>query len=113
MAKFETTLHGSLSSFQELLKDQIISGSMTASLEDESRCQLGDTVCCVQVYERYSTIGSNRVSMNVTMLERDGIIHLIGITAGGSQAMFFKVNTFGEEAFLDCLRDAVENYQQK
>ncbi len=27
------------------------------------------------------------------------------ITSGGSQAMFFKINTFGEEAFLDKLRE--------
>ena len=27
------------------------------------------------------------------------------ITSGGSQAMFFKINTFGEESFLDKLRE--------
>ena len=26
-------------------------------------------------------------------------------TSGGSQAMFFKINTWGEDAFLDCLRE--------
>ena len=33
----------------------------------------------------------------------DGTIHLSAITSGGSQAMFFKINTFGEQAFLDKL----------
>jgi hypothetical protein len=33
----------------------------------------------------------------------DGIIHLSAITSGCSQAMFFKINTFGEEAFLEKL----------
>jgi len=27
------------------------------------------------------------------------------IASGGSQALFFKINTFGEEAFLDKLRE--------
>ena len=33
---------------------------------------------------------------------------LSAITAGGSQAMFFKVNTWGEEAFLDSIRETLE-----
>ena len=35
----------------------------------------------------------------------DGPIHLSAITAGGSQATFFKINTLGESAFLDKLRE--------
>ena len=35
----------------------------------------------------------------------DEPIRLSAITAGGSQALFFKVNTWGEEAFLDKLRE--------
>ena len=37
-----------------------------------------------------------------------GMIFLIisqQLSSGGSQALFFKVNTFGEEAFLDKLRE--------
>ena len=42
--------------------------------------------------------------MSVTLFQgEDGAIHLSAITSGGSQAMFFKINTFGEEAFLDKL----------
>ena len=46
-------------------------------------------------------MGGNRLSLTVTMFQQgDGPIRLSMITAGGSQAVFFKVNTFGEEAFL-------------
>jgi hypothetical protein len=31
------------------------------------------------------------------------------VTSGGSQAMFFKVNTLGEESFLDTLSQALED----
>ena len=46
------------------------------------------------------------MSMSVTLFQReDGKIQLSAITAGGSQAMFFKLNTLGEESFLDTLRE--------
>jgi hypothetical protein len=44
--------------------------------------------------------------MNVTLFQNaNGPIYLSAITSGGSQAMLFKVNTLGEEAFLDKLRE--------
>lgn len=43
--------------------------------------------------------------MNVTLFQAgDGPVQLSAITAGGSQAVFFKINTWGEESFLDTLR---------
>ncbi len=51
-------------------------------------------------------MGGNRVSLSLTLLDDgSGKLHLIAITSGGSQAVFWKVNTFGEEAFLDKLRE--------
>lgn len=46
--------------------------------------------------------------MNVTLFENDGEIKLTAITSGGSQAMFFKLNTVGEEAFLNKLCDVLD-----
>ena len=44
--------------------------------------------------------------MNVTLFQNaNGPIYLSAITSGGSQAMLFKVNTLGEEAFLDKLKE--------
>ena len=80
--------------------------SSTASLEDASDFVTADSRCSVRVFERYSYAGNNRVSLSVTLFQNgDGPIHLSAITSGGSQAMFFKINTFGEEAFLDKLRE--------
>lgn len=88
------------------IEEGILNGSKSASLEDSSDFQCGDARCSVRVFERYSWSGNNRVSMNVTLFQgSDGRIHLSAITAGGSQAVFFKMNTFGEEAFLDKLRE--------
>lgn len=52
-------------------------------------------------FERYSMIGSSRVSLSITITETDEGIELAAIPSGGSQAVLFKVNTIGEGAFLD------------
>ena len=79
---------------------------MTASLEEGWDVKNEHSRCSVRVFERYSYLGSNRVSMSVTLYQdNDGPVQLCAITSGGSQAMFYKVNTFGEESFLDTLRE--------
>ena len=61
----------------------------------------------MRVFERYSYFGNNRVSLSVTLFENGEEVYLSAVTSGGSQAMFFKINTMGEEAFLDKLRELV------
>ena len=104
MAKMERTLKGDFNEILGRIENGIMRGSVSASLEDSSDFSDGSSRCSVRVFERYSALGSNRVSLSVTLFEgRDGTIHLSAITSGGSQAMFFKINTFGEQAFLDKL----------
>ncbi len=106
MAKFEKTLTGNFNEILNRIEDGILNGSMSASLEERSDFRSGDAKCSVRVFERYSYMGGNRVSLNVTLFQNaDEPIQLSAITSGGSQAMFFKINTFGEEAFLDKLRE--------
>ena len=98
MAKFEADLTGNLDHFKEYLKNEILNGSVSASFEDEHE-------------EEINGVGGNRVSLNVTILGYEGELRLTAITSGGSQAMFFKLNTFGEEAFLEKLEEAVKAYK--
>lgn len=106
MAKLEHTLSGNFDQLLNKIEDGILNGSMSASLEDSSDFCSGDARCSVRVFERYSYAGGNRVSLSVTLFQNgDEPIRLSAITAGGSQALFFKVNTWGEEAFLDKLRE--------
>ena len=35
------------------------------------------------------------------------------VTSGGSQAVLFKINTWGEEAFLNTLRDVLAWYDER
>lgn len=105
MAKFEKTIIGNFDEILHRIENGIINGSASASFEDGSDFYCGDIRCSVRVFERYSYMGKNRVSLNVTLFGDGNTIHISAITSGGSQAMFFKINTFGEEAFLDKLRE--------
>lgn len=82
-------------------------GSISASLEEQADYRTDNARCAVRVFERYSYAGGNRVSMSVTLFQSGDVTHLCAVTSGGSQAIFFKVNTWGEETFLDTLRDAL------
>ena len=106
MAKLEHSFHSNdFEAVRRRIVDGILGSSISATLEDGWDIQGNCSRCSVRVFERYSWTGENRVSMSVTLFqEGDGLVHLCAVTSGGSQALFFKVNTFGEEAFLDTLR---------
>lgn len=106
MAKLERSFRESFSTVLAKIESGILNGSVSASLEDSSDFSDGNCRCSVRVFERYSYLGGNRLSLNVTLFQAgDGPVHMSAITSGGSQAIFFKLNTFGEEAFLDKLRE--------
>ena len=108
MAKYEKRFTGEYFQVLEQLDRAILNGSASASRTDESRLDLGGVLCTVRVYERYSFTGGNRVSLTLTLLGDENPLFLSAITAGGSQAMFFKLNTLGEEAFLDTIRKTLD-----
>ena len=101
MAKYECRLTGDFDRILSYLHDEILEGSASASYENGSDYAAGEVRCAVRVYERFSYAGSNRVSLNLTLMGRGDELFLSAITSGGSQAMFVKINTWGEEAFLE------------
>lgn len=106
MAKLEETRYEDFDRLLQRLERGILEGSMSASLEDASDFRSGSARCSVRVFERFSYIGNNRVSLTLTLFQNgDEPVRLSAITAGGSQAIFFKINTWGEESFLDKLRE--------
>jgi len=109
MAKYEKNLQGDFDLILKNIEQGIINGSASASFEAGSDYNENGIRCAVRVYERYSMIGGNRVSLNITLIGNGNNLFISGITSGGSQAVLFKINTFGEESFLDCLREIIEN----
>jgi len=110
MAKYEKRLRGNFNEFLNWVHDDIMNGSASISYEDGSDVIINDMKLAVRVYERYSMAGGNRVSLNITLLGNGDDLFITAITSGGSQAVFFKLNTIGEETFLDHCIQSVENY---
>lgn len=110
MAKLERSINENFDQLLLNIESGILNSSMSASLEESSDFRSGSARCSVRVFERYSYTGGNRVSMSVTLFQNgeDDPVQLSAITAGGSQAVFFKINTWGEEAFLDKLSEVLD-----
>ena len=110
MAKYERRFQGDFHDFLETLTNELVNSSLSVSCEDSSDITMGNIKVAVRVYERYSMAGGNRVSLNVTVVGNEHEIIVSAITSGGSQAVFFKINTWGEETFLEVCSDVVEQY---
>lgn len=110
MAKYEKHWNGDFDAFLDYLFDGIMNGSASASYEDGSDWTADGVCVAVRVFERYSWVGSNRVSLNLTLAGQGNHLFLTAITSGGSQAVFWKLNTMGEESFLDKVTELVERY---
>jgi hypothetical protein len=109
MAKFTHVIQGDFDQILNRIEKGVLDASVSATLEDGWDVRDGNSRCSVRVFERYSYAGGNRVSMNVTLFQAGNAVRLCAITSGGSQALFFKVNTLGEETFLDTLKDVIRH----
>lgn len=105
MAKREWTLNEDIDSLADRIAEGVMGVSASATLEEQSDMRDGSARARVLVFERYSMLGGNRLSMNVTLFQSapGRPVFVSGTSSGGSQAVLFKINTFGEEAFLDTL----------
>lgn len=111
MAKLERVIHGDFQSILSAMEQGILEGSASATLEETSDFSGASSRCSIRVFERYSCMGGNRVSLSVTLFqEADGPVFLSAITSGGSQAVFFKINTIGEETFLEELEGILDTF---
>jgi len=113
MAKYERRLSGDFNSLLKTLDREILGRSISASFQGGSDFSIGDVRCAVRVYERYSFIGSNRLAANITLVGYGQDLFLSVISSGGSQAVFFKINTFGESAFTDKISRIVEQWEKQ
>ena len=109
MASARYTVMGDFYAIVTQVVEGVRSGSISASLEGSADFTEGNARCAVRVMERYSMMGENRVSLSLTFFQvGNGPVEISAITSGGSQAVFFKVNTWGEEAFLDKVREVLD-----
>lgn len=110
MAKLERKFYGDFDDVLEYIYNGVLDGSISADLEDESDYKSGDFRCAVRVFEKYSAFGGNRMSLSVTLIGKGNDLFVSAITSGGSQAVFFKINTVGENCFLADFEDILDDY---
>ena len=89
MAIFEKTIRNqNFDTLLRKLEHAIPDSSWSAELEAGSDFKEGSARCSVRVFERYSMVGGNRLSLTLTL--------------------FFKMNTLGEDAFLEDVKQLLE-----
>ena len=110
MAKYEAKLKGNLYTIIADVESSVAS-SITASKEETSTINFENGKLIVKAYERYSYFGENRLGLTISYLETGGFIYVVAITTGGSQALFFKINTIGEVSFLDKVSRVLDKYR--
>lgn len=89
MAKLEQVISGDFYEVLGKIERGIVEGSMSASLEEFSDFESGTARCSVRVFERYSYVGDNRVSLNVTLFQNgSGPIQLSAIAEAAVRQCF-------------------------
>jgi len=113
MAKYESRFWGDFRDFLGFLDNKMLRGRSSASYEDGSYYEKDDVRCAVRVYERFGSMGSTHVCLTIVLIGVDKELFLSAISAGGSQAKFFKISTVGERKFLQSVVDIVEEYRKR
>lgn len=108
MAKYRNRITGDFNHIRDHIKKEIISTSASSSLEEEETIYKGDIIISVLTFERYSYSGGNRLSLNVVLVGDGNTVDIVGTSTGGSNGLFMKFNTWGEDAFLEKLKQAID-----
>ncbi len=109
MAKLECALYGDFDTILQEIHD-VLDKNISLTQEASSDFKTKHCRCAVRVYERYSFLSGGRVSMSITLLQADGKLFFSATSSGGSEAAFFKVDTFGEKTFSDKIWNIVKKY---
>ena len=112
MAHYDCQLTGSVEDLVAHLDEEILRGSVSATLEEQVEHRAGDARMVIRAYERYSGFSGSRVSLTVAVLAVDQQLAVTALTTAGSKAMFFKLDTVGEGTFLDKAVAALQSFPQ-
>lgn len=111
MAIYEEKFNGDFNDFVKYIDRAILTGSFSANFVDGSFSQYNGVSHSVRVYERYSVVSKNRLSLTVSVLGYDGELKVSLIAAGASQGLVFKFNTFSESNFIAETEKFIREYK--
>lgn len=113
MASFKKEAQINFEQYKELLEymtKNILEGSVSASLEEEESYEKDNIIAHCLAFERYAYLGGNRVSLTLSSVYSNNNAVIFLVATGGSQAAFFKINTYSEENFLELAVQYLEEY---
>ena len=113
MAKYTTTVAGSLEQLRKYISRNGPNLGATITLEEEISGTADGVKYWIGTYERYAVLGENRVSLNIVLLEFSEGVRVIATSSGGSQAMFLKINHWSEDNFMNDFVSIIETYKKK
>lgn len=91
MAKYVKNFHISFQRVKSFIENNFLNISSSITKEDEEVFSVNETSCALIVYERYSFLGGNRVSLSVMIVGNSEASKVTMITSGGSQAVFLNL----------------------
>lgn len=113
MAKVERFVKGDLDELREYVISGLSRLYVTFGVEDEFLGESNGHRYWLMAGEKYSAIGGNRMSINVTVIEEDDNNHVMATSTGASQGVFIKINTWSESELLKDFANILENWERK
>lgn len=96
MSKIERKIEGNFQQILKKIETGVLDGNLSATLEEASDFKNGDIRCSVRVFERYSIMGGNRISLPVTLFQSEKEkMDISAIATGGSQGGYIWRKTLG------------------
>ena len=103
MAKYITTVPGSLEQLRKYIYHNGPNLGATLSLEEEISGTADGVKYLIGTYERYAVLGENRVSLNIVLLEISEGVRVIATSS----------NHWSEDNFLNDFVSIIETYMKK
>lgn len=108
VAKYVDQIPGDIDEFTSYFEKAILERKLFSTVKHQFRTKVNDVCCSVQVFEGYTFLGGNWLTMNVTAIEYGGQLKVAVMTSGGSNALFFKNSSLGVDAEIKMLKEAKE-----
>lgn len=113
MADLQCTVKGDFNELLAYLEQGFMDSSFSATLEARGDFAEGGARLAVRVFEQYSVLGGNRMSLTLTLFQNGGDIQVYAVGSGASSGMFFKINTWSEEGLVNDLENLLHKFERK
>ncbi len=103
MSSLNRIVQGNFDTVVKEVENGIMNSSLSASFEDDYNTMVGGKQVALRIFERYTMMGGNRLTMSVLFTERgNDSVEIYAVTSGGGGGLV-KIINWGEDSFLGTL----------